>query len=305
MKRMGSLFDNWYDDFKAACLEYVGTTFFLLLAFGGIQAAQESSGGSTTDVTRIMYIAVAMGLSLLVSVWIFFRATGGVFNPNVGLALLLTGVVQPFRFALYSIAQLVGGITAAALVFALTPGPLAYNTFLHTGVNSAQGVFIEMFITAALVIAVLMLAAEKHQATPFAPVGIGLTLFACHLWAVIYTGAGMNVARAFGPAVVTGFPFSSQWVYWVGDTLGSLLGAGFYIIFKQNRYWRLTPNQDTMNDEESPNVPLQNGVSLSAARGARSSSVGQSGEPHSEDATIGTRGEKGAQNGSTTGSTIV
>lgn len=90
-----------------------------------------------------------------------------------------------------------------------------------------------MFITAALVLAVLMLAAEKHQSTPFAPIGIGLTLFACHLWAVFYTGACMNTARAFGPAAVTGFPYTHHWVYWVGPFLGSILGATFYNLLRQ------------------------------------------------------------------------
>jgi hypothetical protein len=80
------------------------------------------------------------------------------------------------------------------------------------GVNNAQAVFIEMFITAALCLAVLMLGAEKHEATPFAPVGVGLTLFACHLFALFFTGASMNTARAFGPAVVTGFPDSRHWI---------------------------------------------------------------------------------------------
>ncbi|KZT07618.1 aquaporin-like protein [Laetiporus sulphureus 93-53] len=270
-----SLFENWVDDVKAAFLEFVGTTFFLLLAFGGIQASnaetETSSSTATSNVLHDMYIALSMGFSLLVSVWIFYRASGGVFNPNISLALLLTGIIGPLRFVLYCIAQLVGGITAAALVLALTPGPLVSNTFLQASINEAQGVFIEMFITTALVIAVLMLAAEKHFVTPFAPVGIGLTLFACHLWAVYYTGAGMNVARAFGPAVVTGFPYSSQWVYWVGDGLGSLLGAGFYIVLKQNHYWRLNPRQDTTDHEESPRVPLQDGIGSAARRsGSRS-----------------------------------
>lgn len=52
-----------------------------------------------------------------------------------------------------------------------------HSTFLGPGVNRAQGVFIEMFITSALVLAVLMLAAEKHSATPFAPVR---RLFSCN-----------------------------------------------------------------------------------------------------------------------------
>jgi aquaporin rerated protein, other eukaryote len=71
------------------------------------------------------YIATVMGLSLLVSAWLFFRVTGGLFNPNVSFALLLCGIITPVRFVLYCIAQIVGGIAAAALVLALTPGPLA------------------------------------------------------------------------------------------------------------------------------------------------------------------------------------
>ncbi|GBE90132.1 hypothetical protein SCP_1801560 [Sparassis crispa] len=122
-----SLFATIRDDLLAALLEYIGTTVFLLLAFGGIQAAQGEtfSSQNPSNIDHVMYIALSMGFSLLVSAWLFFRVTGGLFNPNVSLALLLTGIIGPVRFVLYCIAQLIGGITAAALVLALTPGPLA------------------------------------------------------------------------------------------------------------------------------------------------------------------------------------
>lgn len=61
-----------------------------------------------------------MGFSLLVSAWLFFRITGGLFNPNVSLALLLVGVIKPVRFVLYCIAQLLGAIAGSALLLALT-----------------------------------------------------------------------------------------------------------------------------------------------------------------------------------------
>jgi len=66
---------------------------------------------------------------------------------------------------------------------------------------------------AQLCFAVLMLAVEKHRTTPFAPVGVGITLFACELWSIPLTGGAVNTARAFGPAVVTRFD-KTHWIYW-------------------------------------------------------------------------------------------
>ncbi|KIK39610.1 hypothetical protein CY34DRAFT_808064 [Suillus luteus UH-Slu-Lm8-n1] len=195
-----------------------------------------------------------MGFSLLVSAWLFYRITGGLFNPNITLALFLVGLVKPVRFVLFCVAQLVGAIAASALLSALTPGPLYVNTFLQQGINSFQGVFIEMFLTATLALAVLMLAAEKSQVTPFAPIGIGLTLFVGHLWAVFYTCASMNTARSFGPAVITGFPYPDHWVYWVGPFLGSLLGATFYSMLKWIQYQDLNPGQSSTEEKDSPDL---------------------------------------------------
>ncbi|KAJ7743305.1 aquaporin-like protein, partial [Mycena olivaceomarginata] len=127
--------------------------------------------------------------------------TGSLFNPCVTVSLALLGILPPFRGLLYVIAQFMGSILASALLLGLT-GTLSVNTSLRPGTSVTQGVF----ITCALVIAVLMLAAEKHQATAFAPIGFGLNLFSCHLFATFYTGASMNTARSFGPALVSGFP---------------------------------------------------------------------------------------------------
>ncbi|KAF8577880.1 aquaporin-like protein [Ramaria rubella] len=242
---------------------------FLLLGLGGVQsaafsnqqatqAADSQSGGQSINkvasIEQLTYIAISMGLSLLVSAWLFFRVTGGLFNPAVSTSLLLIGAIGPIRFVLYCIAQLVGGIVASALLLALVPGPLVFNTSPGPSTSLTQAVFIEMFITAALCLAVLMLAAEKHRSTPFAPIGIGLTLLVCHLWAVPYTGAAMNTARAFGPAVITRFN-SSHWVYWVGPCLGSLLATAFYAFLKSIKYYRLNPEQDNPQ-AESPANPV-------------------------------------------------
>ena len=79
------------------------------------------------------------------------------------------------------VAQLVAGIAAAAVVSATFPGPMKVQTQLGGGTSVARGLFIEMFLTAELVLAVFMLAAEKNRATFVAPVGIGLALFVSEL----------------------------------------------------------------------------------------------------------------------------
>ena len=119
-----------------------------------------------------------------------------------------------FRGVLLLPAQILGGIVAAALVQCMLPGPIAVVTSLSNGTSPAQGVFIEAFGTALLVFTILMLAAEKHETTPFAPLGIGLALFVAELGTVLYTGGGVNPARAFGPSVVdTHFPHY-HYIYW-------------------------------------------------------------------------------------------
>jgi aquaporin related protein len=115
-------------DIHAALFEFVGTTLFLLLGLGGIQAISSDEfviPDGPSNVVKLLYISTSMGFALLATVWIFYRVTGAAFNPNVTLALFLVGAIGPVRFVLYSIAQLVGAITASGLLLALLPGQLA------------------------------------------------------------------------------------------------------------------------------------------------------------------------------------
>ena len=126
---MPSLFANIKHDFYGALLEFIGTFFFLTLAFGGVQAASSAGGvGQPAPHALDVFLAsVSFGFSLLVSAWLFYRVTGGLFNPNVSLALFITGIIGPVRFVLYCIAQLSGAIAAAAVILALSPGPCSYK----------------------------------------------------------------------------------------------------------------------------------------------------------------------------------
>ena len=76
---------------------------------------------------------------------------------------------------------MLAGMAAAGVISAILPGPLNVSTSLGGGTTIAQGVFLEMFLTAELVFTIFMLAAEKHKATYLAPIGIGLSLFVAEM----------------------------------------------------------------------------------------------------------------------------
>lgn len=264
-------------DLIAAFGELVGTFIFMFVGLGGIQAAAtsntaalayaasqvasaKSKGASTINpvasVEQLMYISVSMGLSLLFTAWIFYRATGAAFNPNVSFALLLIGAIKPGRFLFYILAQFTGSIAASSLLAALLPGSLAVTPSLGANASPIQGMFIECVITCALILSVLFMAVEKHRATFLAPLGIGLTLFAGHLFAVVYTGAAMNTARVVGPSFVTGFG-NDHWIYWVGPSLGSISAVIIYMIMKRFQYWKSNSQQDTDRFSKSPALFLE------------------------------------------------
>lgn len=91
------------------------------------------------------------------------------------------GAITWFRAILLSLVQIVGAIVAAALVDGLFSGGLSVSTTLNDTTSLAQGFFIEMILTSQLVFAIFMLAAEKHEGTFIAPIGIGLALFIAEL----------------------------------------------------------------------------------------------------------------------------
>lgn len=166
-----------------------------------------SSAGRTvaeagSNPQQLQYIALCFGFSLAVNAWVFFRISGGLFNPAVTLGMCLIGALPWFRGVLLFLVQILGGMTAAALIAAMLPGELSVQTTLGGGTSVAQGLFLEMFLTAELVFTIFMLAAEKHKSTFIAPIGIGLSLFVAELVGVYFTGGSLNPARSFGPALV-------------------------------------------------------------------------------------------------------
>ncbi|ETS79239.1 hypothetical protein PFICI_09092 [Pestalotiopsis fici W106-1] len=260
--------------FVASTGEFIGTSLFLFFAFAGTEVANLGSQASDSnfDIARLLYISICFGFSLMVNVWIFFRISGGLFNPAVTLAMMLVKAIPPVRAGCLFVAQILGALLASVIVRFLFPGSFSVRTSLSDGVSLVQGVFIEAILTAELVFTIFMLAKEKHRATFIAPVGIGLALFIAELVGVAFTGGSLNPARSFGPCAVTGQYEAEHWIYWIGPILGALIAVVFYRFIKTLEYEMANPGADgdvandpTINPEKRAEIQSHRKRSMSVA----------------------------------------
>lgn len=235
----------------AASGEFIGTFLFLFFAFATHLMAADQAGsvsiknGQSSSQT-VVFVSLGYGFALLAAAWTMYRVSGGLFNPAVTFGLCIAGALPWVRGLILFPAQMLGGMAAAGLVSCMFPGDIAVvNTKLAPGVSIAQGLFIEMFLTAQLVLAIMMLAVEKSKDTFLAPIGIGLSLFVAELAGVNYTGGSLNPARSFGPAVASRSFDGYHWVYWLGPVLGSALAALYYKFVKYMHYEDANPDQDS------------------------------------------------------------
>ncbi|KAK5109869.1 hypothetical protein LTR62_006476 [Meristemomyces frigidus] len=246
--------------FIAVLGEFVGTTMFLFFAFAGTQVANSGNNSESNTTTGqatgfspivLLYIGIAFGFSLMVNVWIFFRISGGLFNPAVTLAMVMVNAISIIRALLLLGAQLAGAIFSSYIVKILFPTSFNVRTTLSAQTSLVAGVFIEAILTAELVFTIFMLAKEKHKATFMAPIGIGMALFVAELVGVYYTGGSLNPARSFGPCVITGTWDKEHWVYWVGPAIGAIAAVCFYKFIKILEYEIANPGQDENTEEKA------------------------------------------------------
>lgn len=131
--------------------ELAGTFLFMLFGQGALNSVNDApktgenvSQNLSADSSKLLFISLAFGFSLAINAWIFFRVSGGLFNPAVTLGMCLIGAMPVIRGIIIFIAQIIGGIAAAGAVHGLTPGPLKTRTQLSGGTSVVQGLFIEV-----------------------------------------------------------------------------------------------------------------------------------------------------------------
>ncbi len=203
--------------------EAVGTFAFVLIGAGVVVTTAFPGAGF-----GLIGIALAHALALSVMVTATMRISGGHLNPAVTAGLLAGRRIAPRDAALYVAAQLAGAVAAGFLVKALLPGGAAsvvgYGVPVINGqITLGKAIAIEAVLTFLLVTAVYGTAVAKN-APAVGGFGIGLTLFFTILVGGPLTGAALNPARAFGPAVVAN-AWTGHAAWWIGPVLGGLVAG--------------------------------------------------------------------------------
>jgi aquaporin TIP len=186
------------------------------------------NGGFPNSGIGLLGIALAHAVVLSVMITATMTISGGHLNPAVTIALLVRRRIDPVSALAYILVQLAAAVLAAYLVRLLFPAPAVRNAMagvpvIANSVTLGQAIGIELVLTFFLVSAVFGTAVSP-DAPRVGGFGIGLVLLFDILVGGPLTGAAMNPARAFGPAVVSG-----QWLghlaYWIGPIAGGLLAA--------------------------------------------------------------------------------
>ncbi|XP_059496296.1 aquaporin FA-CHIP-like [Stegostoma tigrinum] len=211
---------------KAVLAEFLGMTIFVFLSTGS--ATKWTPRGYPADIVQI---SLTFGLTIATMAQSIGHLSGGHLNPAVTLGLLAGCQVSLLRAILYIASQLLGSVAASALLLGLTPSSrnstLGLNA-LAEGVTPAQGLGVEIIITFQLVLCVFATTDKRRKdLSGSGPLAIGLSVAIGHLMAIGFTGCGMNPARSFGPAVITG-NFRDHWLYWVGPIIGGVAAAFVY-----------------------------------------------------------------------------
>jgi MIP family channel proteins len=209
--------------------EFLGTFF---LCFAGI-AAILSATPAVGSGAGIVGIALAHGLALSIAVNAFGGISGAHFNPAVSVGFFVTGRLPLLSLGPYIGAQLLGAVTAAVICRLIFPAEAVVQAQLGLPLPAVwatpMAVIIgEIVMTFLLMTAIFGTAVDpRGQAVKIGGFGVGLTVAFDILAGGAVTGASMNPARSFGPALIVG-NFSWHWLYWVAPIIGACLAAILY-----------------------------------------------------------------------------
>jgi aquaporin Z len=217
---------------KKLLAEFFGT-FWLVL--GGCGSAVLAAGVADVGIGWLG-VSLAFGLTVMTMAFAVGHISGGHFNPAVTLGLVIGGRHSASELIPYWVAQVIGGMVAAAVLYVIAsgaagftgPGGFASNGY---GAASPQGysmvaALVTEIVMTAFFLIIILGATSKGAPAGFGPIAIGLGLTLIHLISIPVTNTSVNPARSTGVALFADGPAMGQlWLFWVAPLVGAALGA--------------------------------------------------------------------------------
>ena len=184
-------------------------------------------------------VALAFGLTLLTMAYAIGHISGCHLNPAVSVGLVVGGRFKASDLIPYIIAQLIGAIAAAAVLYVIASGKAGFDVHAGFASNgfaahspggySLTAAFVCEFVMTFMFLFIILGATDKRAPAGFAPIAIGLGLTLIHLISIPVTNTSVNPARSTGPALFAGgWALAQLWLFWVAPILGAAVAGVVY-----------------------------------------------------------------------------
>jgi aquaporin Z len=217
---------------KRMFAEFLGTFW---LVFGGCGSAVISAAFPNVGI-GLLGVAFAFGLTVLTMAYSIGHISGCHLNPAVSLGLVFGGRFKAIDFVPYVIAQVLGGIAGAGVLYMIATGKADFSLaggFASNGYAdhspggyNMQACFIAEAVLTFMFLFIIHGATDRRAPAGFAPIAIGLGLTLIHLIGIPVTNLSVNPARSTGPAVfVQGWALSQLWLFWAAPMAGAAVAG--------------------------------------------------------------------------------
>ena len=223
--------------------------------------------GDGLTIESILMISLGHGAVIALMVYAFGHVSGAHINPAVTIPMMITKKISVADGIGYIIFQIIGGIIATLTLVAILPeigksvlwgGHGGPSELLNHSVMS--GFVVEIILTFFLVLIIFMTAVHKKAPKSIAGASIGGMIFLLHIVGVPLTGAGMNPARSFAPAIVTGDAglLEIQWLYWLAPIIGGIIAGVImnYVFVNKADSEVKNANKKKLNKRENKKVSI-------------------------------------------------
>ena len=219
---------------KKLMAEGIGTTWLVL---GGCGSAVLAAAFPEVGI-GLLGVSLAFGLTVLTMAYAIGPISGCHLNPAVTIGLMMAGKHPKSEVFPYIIAQSIGGIIGAGILYLIATGKAdssigafatnGYGEHSPGGYTLLSG-FLTETISTAFFLFVILGSTDKSAPSGFAPLSIGLCLTLIHLLTIPVTNTSVNPARSLGPAIfIGGFALKQLWLFWVAPILGAAVGSYVY-----------------------------------------------------------------------------